>query len=247
MGEILFSKSVGSLSGPTIITDGLVLHLDAGDSNSYPGSGSTWFDISGNNIDATLNGPTFSGNNGGMFLFDGSNDYVETIITSLLSFSGDYTIGFLVKVQSSNTTDDWSRNHAILWRGDNGNSDTYGIGHYQSSFTNQMERASDGDDFPVASTNNYPINNWNYVTMVRSGSNILFYVNGILDRTVSTFSGAPYTPNTRGLVLGTSLGHGPSFSDFIQMEFISLVMYERVLTQQEITQNFNAFKDRVGL
>jgi hypothetical protein len=63
---------------PKIVTDGLVLCLDAANSRSYPGSGTTWFDLSGNGNNGTLaNGPTFNANNNGSIVFDGTNDYVE--------------------------------------------------------------------------------------------------------------------------------------------------------------------------
>ena len=59
------------------VTSGLVLHLDARDTNSYSGSGNTWSDLSGNNNNATIDGATFN-SNGKYFYFDGSNDYVNT-------------------------------------------------------------------------------------------------------------------------------------------------------------------------
>jgi hypothetical protein len=62
-----------------IITRGLVLHLDASALESYPGSGTSWSDLSGNNNNGTLtNGPTFNSNNQGYIIFDGTNDYVTT-------------------------------------------------------------------------------------------------------------------------------------------------------------------------
>ena len=70
-------------NGPTIVTDGLVLALDAGDRNSYPGSGTTWNDLAGSNNLTLYNSPSFSSNNGGHFLFDGANDYM-TIQLSLI-------------------------------------------------------------------------------------------------------------------------------------------------------------------
>jgi len=61
-----------------VVTTGLQLYLDAGNASSYPGSGTTWTDLSGNSRDGTLtNGPTYSGTNGGSIVFDGSNDYVQ--------------------------------------------------------------------------------------------------------------------------------------------------------------------------
>jgi len=63
---------------PRIVTDGLVLALDAGNTKSYPGSGTTWTDLSGNGNTGTLtNGPTFDSANGGSIVFDGTNDYVQ--------------------------------------------------------------------------------------------------------------------------------------------------------------------------
>ena len=60
-----------------IVTNGLVLSLDAADRNSYPGTGTTWRDMSGNGNNGTLtDGPTFNSNNGGSIVFDGTNDYV---------------------------------------------------------------------------------------------------------------------------------------------------------------------------
>jgi hypothetical protein len=73
-----------------IVTSGLVLALDAADKNSYPGSGTTWTDLSGNGNNGTLvNGPTFSSANGGSIVFDGVDDYVtcgtnsSTLVSSM--------------------------------------------------------------------------------------------------------------------------------------------------------------------
>ena len=63
---------------PSIVTSGLVLALDAGNTKSYPGSGSTWTDLSGSVSNASLvNGPTYSSSNGGYISFDGANDYAS--------------------------------------------------------------------------------------------------------------------------------------------------------------------------
>jgi len=65
-------------SAASVVTTGLQLYLDAGNASSYPGSGTAWTDLSGNNRDGTLtNGPTYSGTNGGSIVFDGTNDFVQ--------------------------------------------------------------------------------------------------------------------------------------------------------------------------
>jgi hypothetical protein len=75
---------------PRIVTDGLVLCLDAANPKSYPGSGITWGDVSGQNHTGTLTfGPSYSVSNGGTISFDGSNDYVSTTFNTALA---DFTI-----------------------------------------------------------------------------------------------------------------------------------------------------------
>ena len=70
---------MGLAHSPSIVTNGLVLALDAANRKSYPGTGTTWTDISGNGNSGTLvNGPTYSSANGGSIVFDGTNDYVVT-------------------------------------------------------------------------------------------------------------------------------------------------------------------------
>ena len=66
----------GFANNAPIVTDGLVFYVDAGNSNSYPGSGTTWSDLIGSNDGALTNGPTFDSANGGSIVFDGTNDYV---------------------------------------------------------------------------------------------------------------------------------------------------------------------------
>ena len=77
---------MGLAHSPSIVTDGLVLCLDAANTKSYPGSGTTWTDISGKGYDGTLtNGPTFSSNYGGNIVLDGSNDFVTGVHNSELN------------------------------------------------------------------------------------------------------------------------------------------------------------------
>ena len=85
---------MGFYRGPNIVKDGLVLHLDAANYKSYPGSGTTWSDLSGNGNNGTLtNGPTFDSGNRGSIVFDGSNDFVYLSNPSSLAFgTGDFSI-----------------------------------------------------------------------------------------------------------------------------------------------------------
>ena len=83
-----------------IVTDGLVLALDAANAKSYPGSGTTWSDLSGNRNTGTLtNGPTFNSGNGGGIVFDGVDDYVDCGNSSTLQINQG-TISAWVKTSS---------------------------------------------------------------------------------------------------------------------------------------------------
>jgi hypothetical protein len=114
---------------PRIVTDGLVLALDAANSLSYPGSGTTWTDLSGKGNNGTLvNGPTFDQANGGSIVFDGTDDYVN-LPDGLLSGTGDFTIIQWVQCDGAGigTTFGnfgagtlqfgWSASYVFLWLG----------------------------------------------------------------------------------------------------------------------------------
>ena len=90
-----------------IITRGLILHLDASAPSSYPGSGTTWSDISGNNHVGTLtNGPTFSTDGGGSIVFDGTNDYVTIPDSPNWDFgTGEFSIEMALSNQNGQHQD----------------------------------------------------------------------------------------------------------------------------------------------
>ena len=88
---------------PSIVTNGLVLCLDAGNQLSYPGTGTTWNDLSRNGNNGTLtNGPVF--NSGGSMVFDGVDDYISTNTNSSLTQAGSiqFTAEIWAKKSASN-------------------------------------------------------------------------------------------------------------------------------------------------
>ena len=94
---------MGTAGGPKLVTNGLVLALDAASPKSYAGSGTTWSDLTGNNLDATLfNGPTFSTDNYGTIVFDGDDDYGQissSPLTAITVFTFELKIN-LIKSKS---------------------------------------------------------------------------------------------------------------------------------------------------
>jgi len=89
---------MGVSYNPKIVKDGLVLYLDAGNTKSYPGSGTTWTDLSGNGNNGTLNGPSYNSNLLGTFVLDGVDDYATLPTITLTNF----TIQIWCKITGSN-------------------------------------------------------------------------------------------------------------------------------------------------
>jgi hypothetical protein len=226
---------------PLVVTNGLVLYLDAGNTKSYPGSGTTWGDLTQSGDNGTLtNGPTFTSANGGAIVFDGVDDYVQIASpfgdidwsTRAWSFSAWMkldTLGnrCLVNLNSANSS------HYIVTNVfyDNNQSYWYFIKNSTAVQTNFTQ-----------TTGNFPANEIFYFTMTYNGNglsdgNINFYKNSTLLTT--TGGGGAGLANQSGLQIGGNY--------WLDGNVYNFTMYDRVLSQTEITQNFNALRSRFGI
>jgi hypothetical protein len=224
-----------------IVSDGLVLNLDPGNSRSYSGVGNTIYDLSGFGNTGTLtNGPTFSALNGGSIAFDGSNDYV-TIGDKLDLGLNSYTFSCWFKLNSvsgyqcifSKSIADYATNRYALYIDNN----------KLKSFM-QGDLSSGDVDFPSALT--LITNTWYHITSVydRSGT-LKLYVNGILDssQAISQWQNVNIqTSYTFKIGAYASPGDAPTF--FTNGNITSFTAYNKVLSAQEIQQNYNATKNR---
>ena len=226
---------------PLGVRDGLVLYLDAANARSYPRSGTTWFDRSGNGNNGTLvNGVGYSGDNFGSLSFDGVNDYVNFGNNTTLynAYDTTFTQEFAVRLISGASTsrtifrvDDWSR----IITGISTSSITFTIGYI-----------SPVDSLTYNSTINY--NQWYLITTVWTKLNTQqIYLNGILvaqrTPTISNYTGV--TGTSGGANLGR--GHTSPYTSNINANIAFFKHYNRALTTQEVQQNFNALKGRFGL
>jgi hypothetical protein len=210
-----------------ILTDGLVLWLDAGIAPSYPGSGTAWTDLSGNKNNGTLtNGPTYSSANWGAIVFDGGNDFA---IVSLPSFTSYNTFTYNVWVYSTNN----SGYRTII---DQGN-DTWFFG------TNLGELITYNPNLNSGYVIN--INQWYNLGVTHViGGPILFYVNGNLVYT-STNNSSNFSTSYFGIGAGVT---SPTLADEVWSGNIAVAqIYNRALSAAEVLQNFNAQKARFGL
>ena len=222
-------------NGPTIVTNGLVVSLDAADRNSYPTTGTTWTDLSGNGNNMTLtNGPTFNSNNGGFIVFDGSNDYA-------------------VKTSPSNIPNNQSAKTISAWfysSRDNNFQDTMlatnsGVVNSGVSLKVNNQRKMVVEDLngnPILTSTVTPITNVRYnFTFTTTGTTNKIYVNGLQDVT-NTFTHP--TGSVTGIYLGSShVAGNPHLFGGIAIA----LYYNRELSAQEVLQNYNATKSRFRL
>jgi uncharacterized protein (TIGR02145 family) len=233
------SRPVGSnlgSSGP-IITSGLVLHLDAGNTSSYPGSGTTWTDLSGNNNHGTLiNGPTYSSTNSGSIVLDGSNDYIDFGNSASLRAIGGTT---------NITVSGWAYYTAYGGGGQSysvitvkGAPWTWLLENYLDTF--RFRIVAGGADVSVGDVSTHQLNVWYNVVGTYDGSNMRLYINGVLKNTVPQ-TGTLAT-NTETAKIGTWQGTDYNLTGRVS----NVSIYNRVLTAAEVLENYNALRPRFG-
>ena len=238
--------------GPTVVTDGLVLSLDAANSRSYPGSGTTWNSLVGNSVGTLTNGPTFSTDKYGSIVFDGTNDHVQlsnpTIVTG-----GVGSIEAIAK-PTTNTIG------GVIGWGDNGTSN-YGIvsiGNATSTYSDEVityvnlspgveDLVIFGRD-SIGGTNQLNDGKYHHIVVVIDGVENTIYLDGVKMPTISITTGNATSQyflkmtTLSSLRIGNSTynnGHIPFTGEIPLVQF-----YNRGLTSDEVMQNYNALKQR---
>lgn len=242
---------MATLYSPKIVTAGLVLCLDAGNTKSYIGSGTTWNDLTGNNNTGTLtNGPTFTGSFGGSVAFDGVNDYVACP-TSLLDNYLSGTISAWINLNSITGSIITSRQRDAV-----GTYCIFSVGSYASSGGN-LATGTPGKLYwhgknavvQASSSNGVSVGTYYNVTVTFSSTQAIFYINGVYDSTTS----GDYSAGDSGGVLSpnyTQIGcwnNNSVISAPLSGTISSICVYNRTLTASEVLQNYNATKARFAL
>jgi hypothetical protein len=216
---------------PSIVTDGLVLYLDAANPKSYPGTGTGWFDLTRSNITGTfVNGPTFNSSNQGNIIFDGTDDIINTTYVSSSVFT--WSAWFKTDVVSSgykNIISIPSPNYMLMLL----DASTANLGFWSSD-------ALGGTNL---STPTISINTWYNAVFVREGNSVTggykAYVNAVLYGNANTG-----TWSSSSIL---SLGGRTDVSQFLDGNIAQVSIYNRVLSAAEILQNFNAMRGRFGI
>ncbi len=234
---------MGLAHSPRIVTNGLVLCLDAGNTKSYPGSGTAWTELTKRGSSGTLtNGPTFSSANKGSIVFDGTNDYVN-IPDMSTSFGGSGGT-FLVWLRRNGNQNNysgvfWSRVGALY----------HGICFMDSSVgnVNQLQYAWNGLKSRVNLPDLIvPDNTWvmavvrgygtwgGDITLYKPGSNFTYY-NGVNHGGSINLSDLKL--GAEGLIAGR----------YYKGNIGVAMLYDRAITDAEMQQNFNALRGRFGI
>ena len=224
-----------------IVKDGLVLHIDAANSSSYPGTGVTALNIAG--VGATgilINGVGFGVSSGGSFIFDGTNDYINCGTDSITDLATT-TMTAEVMFQTTGAT---NRPHLIS-RGTHG-----AVGQFvlilEATTPPKMRFYLDkGSGWVAAATGNTTIQNnqWYHTVGVYDGTNVYIYVNGTLDVSAASTGALRSTPSDSVLV-GFFSG---SATHYLTGKIPFARLYNKALSSTEILQNYNALKGRYGL
>jgi hypothetical protein len=229
---------------PKVVTEGLVLYLDAANTKSYVSGSTTWSDISrGGNNGTLTNGPTFSSTNGGSIVFDGTNDYVLTPIQDLnrpCTFSMWVNLSSLTGYQTffgQDTSQSILRGR-FYFQKPGGTAEGFILNKVNFSIV-----LSGGGVVPVNSNNVIVTNIWYNYTAVLTTTTISLYENGILQNTVND-SNTFLTPNTT-ITLNAGY-YNNSIVDYINGKSSSFLIYNRALSAQEVLQNYNATRTRFG-
>ncbi len=226
---------------PKIVTDGLVLCLDAADKNSYPGSGTTWYDLSGNGNDGTLtNGPTFDSGNGGSIVFDGSNDYInlpyEDLCKDISTMS--YSLWFQVAAADA-------RQGLISSHDESGGSylDAIEIEIQANNTSFVGFRNANTTFYTAVHSTPYTLNTWHHLTAVITTTQIEYYKNGELVEINASWPDDSLVINSPSETL--LLGRYAYL--YLNGKIAISRVYDRALSAKEVSQNFNAQRSRFGV
>jgi len=228
-GSIVNSQIASTLNYKSIVTRGLSFHFDASAKDSYPETGTSWFDLVTSATGTLTNGPTYSSSNGGSILFDGTNDRVSTGLFP----TGVRSYMIWIKYNSETGTGGYQ-----LTGTQQGNAYTY-TGRQDSNGKVYTYAGSGGN----GGESNYVLSasTWYYQGFtLSSNGDIGIYVNGGLveTKTGNALGGTPTSEFSIGCV---------NTNHFVNGNIAVVHLYNRVLSTAEVLQNYNAQKNRFGL
>jgi len=215
------------------VTENLQFYVDAGLTESYSGTGTTWYDISGNSRNLTMDSLSYSSNNGGYIIFDGSHT-ADSVATYSINFSNGFTVESVAKFSGSGLEGLFAFN---------GGGDFMNL--QAQNGANVRWEIESGQSF--TSTDTLSSNTWYHFTCVYEGDSnntsgtARIYINGVENGTASL------SANRLGQIQTSNFVLGEHYGSYLTGNIALSRMYNNVLTPIEVLQNFNATKNRFGL
>jgi hypothetical protein len=221
-------------AGPDIVENGLVLHLDAANPRSYPGTGTGWFDLSGlGNNGSLINGVSYNTSNNGIFTFDGSDDY-GTVENNITPGTSDFAVSVWVyktEIVSNTYIWDFGSNGGTL---SSGTSITPGFRYYNPTIGTGGPLYTSG---PI-----HNINTWYNIVVSRISSTTSIYSNGSFVVSDSDTGNIGSWGTTFNIARYGGGGY------ILQGNISCIAVYRnKGLNAQEIQQNFNALRGRFNI
>lgn len=228
---------------PRIVTDGLVLYLDAANPKSYVSGSTTWNDISRSGNNGTLtNGPTFSSANGGSIVFDGVDDLATTLGVGITDYSQPFSMGVWFYIDPAATWDNGFRSNIYSIAGFFAGQ--YGLFKNAGDTFGMQLRDADSTIYATVAGNSKGI--WYYLISTWDGFILKLYRNGELVSTNSA-GGITGAPDTSNLYIGGARAFGGAEGNYYQGNIAKCEYYNKQLTDSEVLQNYNATKTRFNL
>ena len=233
---------MGTYSGPPSASDGLVLYLDAANSASYSGSGNTWYDLSGNSNKATfVDSPSFQSVPQSFFNFDGSNDYMTIVRSSSIS----PTSGLTQEVWFNFSTIPNAAIFIGLQYGSSTNN-TYALWMYSSTIYGGVNTSGSFAAIGIG-ISNISGNKWHNFVHTYDGSAQRLYLDGVLLNSSNITGSIQYDANNTRVLIGADDnggGYNTGAGYFHSGKINQIKIYNRALTSDEITRNYNSSKKR---
>ena len=231
-------------TGPNIVTNGLVLALDAANPKSYPGSGNTWNDVINNYSVNLVNSPTVTG---GYVSFDGIDNYGS--FESEASFSTGngvkYSFELWFKMRTLPTAQYGANSH--IWGGENGNDVVIYLNPVAGGVSRGIMIYDDTRyDTSMMTTGGFTADTWAHWVITGNGTTntVTHYINGRLDRGPTGVSPTSQYVKPWG---GTRFAYDSRWATYSTLDLAVAKQYNRELSATEVLQNYNATKNRFGL
>ena len=220
------SYGITAETGNNIQTDGLVFYVDAAYKKSYPGSGTTWSDLVNSNDGTLTNGPVHNAD--GYMTFDGTNDHAVVANIDASDFQGGFTFSCWVRfhaISGNNIIFVRHINNERMYMGINGSNVKIGI----------------GDNYVTSGAHGMSADTWYNVCVTREGTTNKYFVDLVEKKSLTTnWSGTDST------AVHIASMNNSGDSQHLDGDIALINLYNRTLTLSEMTQNYNAQKERFG-